>query len=267
MNLQQIFSLQGRTALITGGAGWLGSAMSGALAEAGARVAIVDIRPEAVKACVDALKAAGGDAVGFTADMMQEASIRATVDEVAAACGGLDILVNCASRSPASTLDEVTFDEMQAGFASASAYLITAQQAVQHMREAAGGSIVNIGSMYGTVTGYPEIYEGVSKPNPIAYQAGKAAIHQMTRYMAVYWAAKNIRANTLSPGPIPDPDKGLYRDNPAFKDFIGRLASKTPLGRIGRPDEFRGPVVFLASQASSYITGQQLFVDGGWTVW
>ena len=260
-SIEELFSLKGKVALITGGAGWLGTAMSEALAQAGATVVIADIDREALEKVTSVMKEQHMLIIGIDADMMKDKSLRKCIDGVAADCGRLDVLINCAYGDPSPTIDDATFEDFAEGFVHATAYGICAQQAVVHMRKVGGGSIINIGSMYGLVTGYPKVYEGVTKPNPITYQASKAAVLHMTRHMAVYWAKDNIRTNCISPGPFPSPSAQ------AIPHFRPRLEEKVPLGRIGKPWELKGAVVFLASDASSYITGQNIAVDGGWTVW
>lgn len=267
MKTHDLFSLEGQAAIVTGGAGWIGSQITEALAAAGARVFVADISAEAVSACVEKLQADGLQVEGWVGDALSDASARGMVDELAARAGRLDVLVNCAIKCKSSELNDISFEDMQFSFEAASAYLVTGQQAATHMRRNGGGRIINIGSMYGHVTGYPDVYQDLVPPNPLPYQAAKAAVHHITRYMAVYWAKDGIRVNAISPGPVPNPNKADYEANPAFKTFIERLSQRTPLGRVGTPDEFRGPALFLASQASSFITGQVLFVDGGWTSW
>ena len=114
-------------------------------------------------------------------------------------------------------------------------------------------------SMYGSVGSYPDAYEDVSPASPVAYHTLKGGILQMTRHLAVYWASKGVRVNSLSPGPFPAPG--------APRGMVQRLEQKSPMKRMGRPDELKGAIVFLASQASSYMTGQNLVIDGGWTAW
>lgn len=267
MHTQQYYDLQDKVALVTGGAGWLGTPMAEALAEMGATVAVVDLNGEAVEKVVSALQARDLKAIGKVGDTIEEASLRGIIDAVADQCGRLDVLVNCAYWTPTPLLDETKAADMQGAFAAATAYMVAAQQAAIHMRKVGGGSIINIGSMYGLVTGYPKVYEGLVNPNPITYQASKGAVVQITRHLAVYYAKDGIRVNTVSPGAFPNPENPEYKTDPNLNEFVARLADSTPMGRIGRPEEFKGPISFLASQASSYVTGQNLLVDGGWTAW
>jgi gluconate 5-dehydrogenase len=113
--------------------------------------------------------------------------------------------------------------------------------------------------MYGSVGSYPGAYEGVGPASPVAYHALKGGIAQMTRHLAVYWARDNVRVNCLSPGPFPHSD--------ANPEMVRRLCARSPMGRMGRPWELKGAILFLASDASSYLTGHNLLVDGGWTAW
>ena len=116
-----------------------------------------------------------------------------------------------------------------------------------------------IGSMYGVVGSYPQAYDGVSIASPVAYHALKGGIVHMTRHLAVYWAKDGVRVNCLSPGPFPPPR--------IPQALVERLSAKSPMGRMGRPEELKGALVFLASPAASYMTGQNLIIDGGWTAW
>lgn len=262
-HIDKLFNLSGKVAIVTGGAGWLGSAISEALAEAGAAVVIVDNNAEAVEKITEQSKDQGLKIFGAVADVMQDKSMRQCIDKVAVDNGRLDILVNCAYAGPVPEVDVASYKNFDEGFNKGpTAYAIASQQAAIYMRKIGGGVIINLGSMYGLITGYPEVYEGLTSPNSIVYQAGKAAIIHITRYMAVYWAKDNIRVNCLSPGSFP----------PAFSEkkmieFVQRLEKKSPMGRIGKPWEVKGAAVFLASEASSYVTGQNIIVDGGWTLW
>jgi gluconate 5-dehydrogenase len=265
MNSDHRFSLEGKTVVVTGGAGWIGSALCKALGTAGARVYIVDINADGVERQVSHLREAGIDARGRISDTIEAEPLKQVIDEIAEHSGRLDVLVNCAYATPAVELESVTDEHMQEGFRSATAYFVAAKQAAGYMDR--GGSIVNIGSMYGQVPGYPDVYKDLMPPNPLPYQASKAAVQHITRYLAVYWANRNIRVNTVAPGPVPNPSAPQNAGCTGYEEFERRLRSRTPLHRLGTPDDMAGPVVFFASDASSFVTGQTLFVDGGWTVW
>ena len=129
--------------------------------------------------------------------------------------------------------------------------------------EKTGGSIVNIASMYGVISPNLSMYNDVCAPflNPVAYGAGKAAVVQMTKYFGAYLVGKGIRVNSISPGTFPSPK---VQEN---KEFVRRLSEKNPVNRIGVLDDIKGPVLFLCSDASRYVVGQNLMVDGGWTIW
>lgn len=262
-SVQNLFDLSGKVAVITGGSGWLGSAMSQALAEAGAHVVILDINNDAITTLIDSFKKEKLAVTGMCIDVMQDKPLRAAIDKIATDWDRLDILINCAYAGPTPLLDDVQFEDIDKGLHNGpSAYCIAAQQAAKHMRVVGRGSIINIGSMYGMVTGYPDVYEGLTSPSSIVYQAGKAAIIHMTRYMAVYWAKDNIRVNCISPGPF------LQRDTPErMPEFARRIAEKVPMQRYGKTYEIKGAAVFLASAASSFMTGQNIVIDGGWTSW
>ena len=130
------------------------------------------------------------------------------------------------------------------------------------MAERGSGSLVLFSSMYGTVSPDPSIYEAPMNPNPVEYGVGKVGIQQLTRYLAVHFGKSGVRCNAISPGPFPNPT--IQANQPAF---IDRLSKKVPLGRVGQSPEIAGAVAFLLSDASTFITGQNLAVDGGWTVW
>lgn len=262
-HVKDLFDLTGKVAFVTGGAGWLGRAISTALAQAGATVGIIDNNGEEVEKVVALFKKDKLSVVSVIADVMQEESLRDCIEKLAGEYGKIDIWVNCAYTGPVPELDEATVDDYDKGFHNGSSvYGVAAQQVAKHMRAAGGGTIINIGSIYGMVTGYPEVYQGLTKPNSVVYQASKAAIIHMTRYMAVYWAKDNIRVNCLTPGAFPN--ASVQKQNP---EFVKRLGHKAPMDRIGKPYELKGAALFLASDASSYVTGQNIVVDGGWTIW
>ena len=259
--VSELFDLRGRTAIISGAGGWLGSAMSRALAEAGANVITTSRDLDRARECAAALPSAEGQSHhGVALDHLDEASIESGFSVALSLAGKIDILVNNGHAANASDLTSVTGEEFNRSLANATGYFLLARKLHDHAVACGGGaSIVMIGSMYGVVGSYPEAYEGVVPASPVAYHTLKGGIVHLTRHLAVYWAKDGVRVNCLSPGPFPGPA--------ANATMVERLTAKSPMGRMGRPEELKGALVFLASEASSYVTGQNLLVDGGWTAW
>jgi len=259
--VSQLFDLRGKTALISGAGGWLGSAMSSALAEAGANVITSSRDAARANECASALPGGGGQThFGVALDHLDEDSIENGFTDALLRAGRIDILVNNGHAANGSDLTTVTGEEFNRSLANATGYFLLARKLHDHAVARGGGaSIVMIGSMYGVVGSYPEAYEGVVPASPVAYHALKGGIVHMTRHLGVYWAKDGVRVNCLSPGPFPGPA--------ANATMVERLTTKSPMGRMGRPEELKGALVFLASEASSYVTGQNLLVDGGWTAW
>ena len=259
--VQQQMDLTGKVALLTGASGWLGGAFAQALAEAGARVITSSRDPQRAKAAAAVLPSPGGARhFGVTLDHMEEDSLDAGFQEALQTAGQLDILVNNGHDRSSSDWTDVGAAEFSRQMRNATGYFLLAR----HFRQAAvdrsaGGSIIMIGSMYGVVGSYPEAYKDVSPASPVAYHALKGGIVHMTRHLAVYWAGDGVRVNCLSPGPFPT--------DAVNKEMVRRLEARSPMGRMGRPWELKGALLLLASEAGSYITGQNLLVDGGWTAW
>ncbi|MFI4913067.1 MAG: SDR family NAD(P)-dependent oxidoreductase [Sedimentisphaeraceae bacterium JB056] len=268
-DIKNLFDLRGKVAVVTGGAGWLGRSMSEALAELGAVVIIIDKSRDAVDSALAEFEKSKAEVYGVIADTISdETEIRKIIDDVYDRHKRLDILVNCAVKTSADLIDKVGYKHFAENSKNSASYVVLSQQAAKYMRKnESGGSIINIASMYGTVTGYPDVYEGLTPPNPITYQADKAAVIQITKHMAVYYAKDGIRVNSISPGPFPNSSKKFYAENPKTKEFLKRLEQRVPMKRYGKPYEIKGAVALLASQASSFMTGQNIHVDGGWTIW
>jgi len=261
--LRELFDLTGKVALVIGGTGYLGRAMSEALAEAGAWVAIGSRSQERADAAVARLPGGADSHFGIVCDVTDERCVRRCVDQVAEHFGRLDVLVNSVAGGNPADIDSAGSRDLAESLAvNLIGPFVASQQAAIHMRAAGGGSIIHIGSMYGLVGSYPQIYEGIANSSPPAYHAAKGGLIHLTRYQAVYWAKDNIRVNCISPGPFPRPVQHAGR-----AEFLRRLADRVPLGRCGFNWELKGAVVFLASEASSFVTGHNLVVDGGWTAW
>ena len=236
--------------------------MSRALAEAGAQVVVTS--RDGGQAAEFAASLPGDGHLGLEFSQGDTDTIPGFVAEVVERIGKIDVLVNNAYGATAPDIDNATAEDFnQAYHVGVTAYFLLARDVMLHLRQQQRpGSIINIASMYGVVASYPSAYEELPVNSPPNYHALKGGVVHLTRHLAAYWAKYNIRVNAIAPGPFPKPE---VRDNIA--GFIPRLEEKVPLGRMGRPEELKGAVVLLASDAGSYITGQNLLVDGGWTAW
>lgn len=259
--IQQLFDLTGRTALITGGTGHLGTAFSRALAEAGATVVISSRDVARARDAAAALPSPGGvKHLAVALDQMDPRSLDKGFADAAAIAGRIDVLVNNGLEALGKDLTNCTFEEFARHQANNAGYFVLARHVRDHaVSRGAAASIINIGSMYGQVGSYPDAYEGVSVASPVAYHALKGGTIHMTRHLACYWAKDRVRVNCLSPGPFPH--------DRVNKEMVARLCHKNPMKRMGLAYELKGAVVFLASDASSFVTGQNVTVDGGWTAW
>ena len=257
----ELFDLTDRVVLITGATGYLGSAMSRALAEAGATV-IVSSRDlsRAQQAASKLPNVMEAQHFGVMIDHKDDDSIRDGFQNAVQQAGQIDILINNAQGGAYNDLTDVSGSQFRDQLANAAGYFLLAREFRNHVvANRSTGSLIFIGSMYGIVGSYPEAYAGVSSASPVAYHALKGGVIHMTRHLAVYWAGDGLRVNCLSPGPFPS--------NKANAEMVNRLSEKTPMKRMGKPDELKGAILFLASDASSYMTGQNLVIDGGWTAW
>lgn len=260
MNTLELFSLEGKTAVVTGGCGHLGQAMVAALADAGAAVWVAGTSHEKF------LRVFGqeSDLRFVKIDIMDSTSIREAFTEVAREAGQIDVLINNAAQyagigKKSEDLSDDDWVRCIEGIAGSTYKCI--REVLPFMQ--AGGSIVNIASMYGIVSPYLAVYEPPCEASliPVNYSAGKASVIQMTRYFGTYLIDRKIRVNSISPGPFPSPK---VQENKVFAD---RLREKNPSHRLGDPEDLKGAVLFLASDASKYVVGQNIQVDGGWTIW
>lgn len=261
---KKIFDLHGKTVAITGATGYLGRAMSHALAAFGADLFLLGKSGEKAKTLSKELKAVYqiGICEGLSFDLTEESSIRGTIREILGFTGKIDVLINNAAFTTINKIEDYTFEEWQKGIdGTINGVFRMTKTVLPHMKERHFGNIINIASMYGMVSPNMEIYGESGQNNPANYGAGKAAIIQFTKYLACVYADHGIRSNSISPGPFPNEATQKNRE------FIRALSLKNPMKRIGKPEELQGIIVFLASDASSFLTGQNIAVDGGWTAW
>ncbi len=270
--LARLFDLSGRVAAVTGGAGLLGSQFCRTLAEAGASVVVVDLNGEAAQAAAEALKADGLCALGVCTDVTRPESARQMVEDALHAFGRLDILVNSAAMDPkfdpqhgdrhTNSFEEYPLEAWnQALSVNLTGMFLCCQAAARPMVAQGSGVFINICSTYGLVGPDQRIYQKPGQPalyKPVFYSVTKAGVLGLTRYLATYYAGTDIRANALTPG-------GVYNNHDDA--FLKAYSARTVMGRMARKDEMNGALLFLASDASSYMTGSNLVVDGGWTAW
>jgi len=260
MSILDRFSLEGRIALVTAGAGPLfGSSLSEGLCEAGATVITASRNLEANESYAASLREQGYDAYGFRCDIADTGSIDELHQRVIGRFGRLDVLVNAALARDGHVgpFEEQPLDSIeQSAAGDYTGLLRMCQKFIPDMISNGGGSIVNISSIFGVVSNDPTMYEDTDMKQPATYTFVKAGMVNFTRYLACYYGKQGVRANCISPG-------GYYNDHQ--DPFLSRYEKRVPLGRMMDNEDVKGAVVYLASDASSYVTGMNLMVDGGWT--
>jgi NAD(P)-dependent dehydrogenase (short-subunit alcohol dehydrogenase family) len=253
--MSDLFSLSGRVAVVTGGAGQVGSEIVRGLEEQGSRVAVFDLAAER-----------------FRVDVTDASALKAAMEEVVQEWGVPHVLVNAAAldlppdapaeeAGPFESYPERSFDEVMA--VNVKGTFLSCQIVGGPMAAAGRGSIINISSIYGMLSPVQDLYDfrrrdGETFFKPVAYSVSKSALYNLTRYLATYWASSGVRVNTLTLA-------GVRNEQP--QEFVDAYSARMPLGRMADVGEVVGPVVFLASDASSYVTGANLVADGGWSAW
>ena len=262
MSSDPLFDLSGRVAVVTGGMGQLGLVYATGLAERGMRVASFDIAAGTTR---DGVRA-------YQVDITDRAAIEAALDEIEAEWGVPHVLINNAGLDsppdaaaeevgPFESYPEASFDAVMD--VNVKGTLLCCQAIGGAMAREGRGSIVNVSSVYGLLSPVQDLYafrreQGEAFVKPVAYSVSKSAILNLTRYLATYWAKQGVRVNTLTLA-------GVWNDQPA--EFLAAYAARVPMGRMLDADEALGAAVFLASDASSYVTGANVVVDGGWSAW
>jgi len=267
------FDMTSKTAIITGAAGLLGKQFCLALAQAGANIVMADLAHDVAAENAAEFKNMGFNAITVKVDVSDPSSVKSMVNQALTAFGSVDVLINSAALDPkfdsanVSTQDLNDFETYslnswkKALDVNLTGMFLASQAAVLPMLEQGRGVIVNISSMYGLVGPDQRLYEqpdGTRQFKPVYYSVTKAGVLGFTRYLATYYAGKNIRVNALTPG-------GVFNDHDTL--FTEQYSIRTVLGRMANLDEMNAAMLFLCSDASSYMTGSNLVVDGGWTAW
>ncbi|PWB71140.1 MAG: short-chain dehydrogenase [Anaerolineales bacterium] len=275
LKIQDKFNLTGRVAVVTGGVGLLGAEFCRTLAEAGAAVAVVDMNASAAQGTADTLAKSGYKSLAIHTDITQPDSVNAMVEKILAKFGHLDILVNSAALDPKfdpdamkkgmapGAFEDYPLDQWNAALnVNLTGMFLVTQACVKPMLAHGNkGSIINICSTYGLNGPDQRIYirDGQRVAfKPVYYTVTKAGVMGFTKYLAAYYAGTEIRVNALTPG-------GVFNNHEDY--FVKNYSAKTILGRMANKDEMNGALLFLASDASSYMTGNNVIVDGGWTAW
>jgi 2-deoxy-D-gluconate 3-dehydrogenase len=283
--LPDLFDLTGRVAIVTGGAGLLGAEFCKTLAQAGAQVVIADIDGEAAYSLAASFdrdwpvlsnqaRSGPSRAIGIPTDVTSRASVQVMISRTLAEFGRLDILVNSAALDPkfdpeheaasiaASSFEDFPLPTWQLAIdVNLTGMFLCCQAAVRPMLVQGGGTIVNVCSIYGLVGPDQRIYQKPDQEQqfkPVYYSVTKAGVLGLTRYLATYYAGRKLRVNALTPG-------GVY--NGHDEAFVQAYSARAVLGRMAEKGEMNGALLFLASDASAYMTGANLIVDGGWTAW
>jgi len=263
MNAKNLFNLEGKVAVVTGGAGHLGKSMAEGLAEAGAHVFITSRDKAKALITTNSFSDEIKDKIDAEElNILSTESVKKCFDRIKNDSNKIDILVNNAGHIPSGNFENMSEKDWEDGINGLiNGVFRCTKEVIPIMEKNGEGNIINISSMYGKVSPDPSIYKDSGFNSLPNYGVSKAAIIQYTKYLACHLAKKRIRVNSISPGPFP---KDEVQKN---TEFINQLKKKVPMGRIGLPDELKGTVIFLASNASSYITGENILVDGGWTSW
>jgi NAD(P)-dependent dehydrogenase (short-subunit alcohol dehydrogenase family) len=274
--MQNMFDLSGKIVVITGGAGFLGQKHAEAIAKSGGTPVLIDLHQTQINYALESVNQKYQvNAVGFVTDITQENQVMEVCENIINKFGKVDVLINNAANNPqvdhtnqlqnSSRLENFPLEQWQADMAvGLTGSFLCSKYFGRSMTDSGGGSIINISSDLGIIAPNQSLYKQEGVPDhqqsvkPVTYSVVKTGLIGLTRYLATYWPEKGVRCNALCPG-------GVY--NGQGEDFLTRINSLIPMARMGRPDELKGAIVFLASDASSYVNGAVIVVDGGRSVW
>jgi NAD(P)-dependent dehydrogenase (short-subunit alcohol dehydrogenase family) len=255
-----LFGVSEQVVVITGACGLIGKALARAFKERGARLALVDVTAAKPAEYAQSIST---EVLGLTCDVAKAGEVAELVQQVVAHFGKVDILVNGHTYRPrgwaeanAETFPEELWDAIMD--VNLKGTFLTCRDFGRVMLQQKKGNIINFASTYGVVSSNPDLYEGNSLGNPVAYSVSKAGVVMLTKYLGAHWASRGVRVNCLTPHGV------LNNHEPGF---IERFAAKSPMRRLMRVEEVTGAVLFLASDASSYATGSNVLIEGGWTAW
>ena len=264
--VQELMSLKNRVAIVTGGAGHIGAVFCETLAEMGASVAVVDVRHDKYEQMAESMGLRWGrPTFPLSADLSDETQVKRIPEQVLDKFGRIDMLVNCAAFVGTSDLSgwSVPFNQQTAETwrmaleVNITAVFVLIQNCIEPMKNSGSASIINVSSIYGMLGPDLDLYKGTGIGNPAAYAVSKGGLLQFTRWLATVLAPE-IRVNSITPG-------GVWRNQP--ERFVEKYTAKTPLNRMATEEDLKGALLYLASDLSAYVTGQNLVVDGGFTVW
>lgn len=262
---KELFDLSGKVAIVTGGRGLYGASICTGLCEMGATVVVASRNGEKCDEFAAELRAKGYDAIGMSLDLSNDASISDLALQVYQKYGKIDILVNNAvDRRNMTSLQNATREKLQDSVSTnLNGQILLSQAVLQYMIDQNSGNIINISSMRGLDCPHFPFYPEAMGDQPVNYTTEKWAMVGLTKYMAGRYGKHNIRVNCIAPGGF---NPGLS-DDPEKKKFVDTYIANCPLGCWANEDDIKGPVIFLASEASNYVTGATLVMDGGWTIW
>ncbi len=261
-SMEKLFDLEGKVVIITGALGLLGTELCQAFAEHGSHVVVIDLDPSNCERRAADLSGKGTRTLGLAVDITRKDDVERMVQIVTDRFGRIDVIINNAQHKPEgffAPFEDFSLEDWERVIAvNLTAVFICCQAVGRQMLKQGSGNIINVASTYGVVAPDHRIYIGTSLGCPAVYSASKGGVIMLTKYLAAYWGGRGIRVNAVTP-------HGIY--NSHEKHFVDNFSSRSPLGRMCNRKEVVGAFLYLASDASSYVTGHNLIVDGGWTTW